>query len=370
MADTTFIWQQKGKPWQGVAIYHVTASAVGRHPVKAAFGELQWTMRANQVETANVVWSSLGRSIWNCIQEIPVRYPEIRICAARIMPDHLHMILHVTQRMDTSFNKVLRGWVCGCRKAAKECGLQEDVFSEKPFIRVMTYKGQLQTMVKYVLLNPYRMAVRQMFPQHFAILRGIAIAGQQYAAVGNLHLLYEPELMAVHVHKEWVWNAQRGDNQRLRDYKNGCILRARQGTVLVSPFISPDEAAVRDVALREGLPMIYILDNGMPDSAKYKPPGNLIEAIANAEVERGSQCGQSNGDNIGSYPVLPTNNTRIAANCCDITTSEQQGAQQRSDKATSNVSVTNSAVMSINLSIYFRIRKFSQILHAFCIYVQ
>ena len=28
----------------------------------------------------------------------------------------------------------------------------------------------------------------------------------------------------------------------------------------------------------------------------------------------------SNGDSIGSYPVLPTNNTRIAANCCDITT--------------------------------------------------
>ena len=284
MADTTFIWQQKGKPWQGVAIYHVTASAVERHPVKAAFGELQWTMRANQVETANVVWSSLGRSIWNCIQEIPVRYPEIRICAARIMPDHLHMILHVTQRMDTSFNKVLRGWVCGCRKAAKECGLQEDVFSEKPFIRVMTYKGQLQTMVKYVLLNPYRMAVRQMFPQHFAILRGIAIAGQQYAAVGNLHLLYEPELMAVHVHKEWVWNAERGDNQRLRDYKNGCILRARQGAVLVSPFISPDEAAVRDVALREGLPMIYILDNGLPGGAKYKPPGYLIEAIAEGRL--------------------------------------------------------------------------------------
>ena len=55
------------------------------------------------------------------------------------------------------------------------------------------------------------------------------------------------------------------------------------------------------------------------NSAKYKPLGCLIEAIANAAVERGSQCGQSNGDSIGSYPVLPTNNTRISANSCDIT---------------------------------------------------
>ena len=135
-------------------------------------------------------------------------------------------------------------------------------------------------MAEYVKRNPERMAIRLAYPEYFYIQRNIEIEGQQYAAVCNLTLLYEPELMAVHVHKEWVWEAERGDNQRLRDYKNGCILRARQGAVLVSPFISPDEAAVRDVALREGLPMIYILDNGLPESAKYRPPGNLIEAIA------------------------------------------------------------------------------------------
>ena len=52
----------------------------------------------------------------------------------------------------------------------------------------------------------------------------------------------------------------------------------------MSPFISPDEAAVRDVALREGLPMIYILDNGLPSGAKYKPPGYLIGAIAEGRL--------------------------------------------------------------------------------------
>ena len=77
------------------------------------------------------------------------------------------------------------------------------------------------------------------------------------------------------------------------------------------------------------------------NSAKYKPPGNIIEAIANAEVERGSQCGQSNGDNIGSYPVLPMNNTRIAANCCDITISSENsesGSLEYSEAAKRNTS--------------------------------
>ena len=40
------------------------------------------------------------------------------------------------------------------------------------------------------------------------------------------------------------------------------------------------------------------------NSAKYKPPGNLIEAIANAAVERGSQGGQSNGDSISCQRTI------------------------------------------------------------------
>ena len=36
--------------------------------------------------------------------------------------------------------------------------------------------------------------------------------------------------------------------------------------------------------------------------------------------ERGTKERISDADTIGSYPVLPTNNTRIAANCCDIPT--------------------------------------------------
>ena len=40
------------------------------------------------------------------------------------------------------------------------------------------------------------------------------------------------------------------------------------------------------------------------NSAKYKPLGCLIEAIANAAVERGSQCGQSNGDSISCQRTI------------------------------------------------------------------
>ena len=83
-------------------------------------------------------------------------------------------------------------------------------------------------------------------------------------------------------------------------------------------------------------------------SANYWPPGNLIEAITNAAVKRGSQGGQSNGDSIGSYPVLPTNNTRIAANCCDITISKSHWECSEAAKQRSGIQAANAAACCLS----------------------
>ena len=61
----------------------------------------------------------------------------------------------------------------------------------------------------------------------------------------------------------------------------------------------------------------------------------LLRIVANAAVERGSQGGQSNGDSIGSYPVLPTNNMRIAATAA---ISLQASSKARSDEAANGAS--------------------------------
>ena len=63
---------------------------------------------------------------------------------------------------------------------------------------------------------------------------------------------------------------------------NSCVLAARQGTVMVSPFISKQEQAIMAVLLKEGLPFIYIADNGFRDY--YKPQENLFDAVANKKA--------------------------------------------------------------------------------------
>ena len=79
-----------------------------------------------------------------------------------------------------------------------------------------------------------------------------------------------------------VEEAEHGDDKRLRDYMNGCVLAARKGAVMVSPFISKQEQAIMAVLLKEGLPFIYIADNGFRDY--YKPQDNLFDAVANKKA--------------------------------------------------------------------------------------
>ena len=61
------------------------------------------------------------------------------------------------------------------------------------------------------------------------------------------------------------------------------LLRAaRQGAVLVSPAISPGEKAVMRAAFNEGLPLIYLQENGLTELAK--PSGTLMEACARGQL--------------------------------------------------------------------------------------
>ena len=116
------------------------------------------------------------------------------------------------------------------------------------------------------------------------------------------------------------------------------------------------------------------------NSAKYKPPGNLIEAIAagrllllslwphyvpskgrctraectamntmaeaiaNAAVERGSQCGQSNGDSISCQRTIRESQQTAAI-------SLQASSKARSDKAASNASVTNVTHFRVRITL-------------------
>lgn len=156
------------------------------------------------------------------------------------------------------------------------------VFAEMPFIRPMGRRSQLPNTIRYIDMNPQRLATKRLKPGLFRVQKDIEIGGRKYDGVGNTTLLMAESFMPVHVRHELLDEAARGDSQPLRNYMNGCVLAARQGTIMVSPFISPKEKEVQAVLLAEKHSFIVLTDNGFREY--YKPIDSLFDACASGRV--------------------------------------------------------------------------------------
>lgn len=325
-------WQEPGRAWKGVGLYHITLTIPDRQPL---LGTLD-IPEGDPAKTA-VRRTPLGNSLVDCLLDIPNHHPEVQVLHFCLMPDHLHAVLYVRRTMPTGIKGMVRGFWQGVKKLGRASsvipndirgnhqegtiisndirgnrqggtlGLREatrnleafaeglkgqmgdeayynlhTVFTEMPFIRPMGRRTQLPNTIRYIDMNPQRLATTRLKPGYFRVQQGIDIGERSYDGVGNTTLLMAGQFMPVHVRSIWVKAAANGDAEPLRSYKNGCVLAARKGTVMVSPFISTDEKQVMQVLLREQLPFIVLADNGFREY--YKPSDALFDACAAGRV--------------------------------------------------------------------------------------
>lgn len=320
-------WQEPGRAWKGVGLYHITLTIPDRQPL---LGTLD-IPECDPTKTA-VRRTPLGNALVDCLLDFPNHHPEVQVLHFCLMPDHLHAVLYVRRTMPTGIKGAVRGFWQGVKKLGRASsvlpnnirsnrqegvenrnrqegtqGLREatrsleafaeglkgqmgdeayynlpSVFTEMPFIRPMGRRTQLPNTIRYIDMNPQRLATKRLKPGFFRVQQGIKIGERNYDGVGNTTLLMAGQFMPVHVRSVWVKAAEHGDNQTLRDYKNGCVLAARRGMVMVSPFISTDEKQVMQVLLQEQHPFILLADNGFREY--YKPSDALFDACAAGRV--------------------------------------------------------------------------------------
>ena len=327
MIEEEWQWQEPGTAWKGVGIYHITLTVPSRQPL---LGTL--VIPQNDPSQARVERTTLGNAVIAELYVMCKHYPAIRIFQFCLMPDHLHAVIRVTRVMDTSIRSVIRGYWQGVKKlgraytlavspelnsgttdqgkpTADQGGTTDQgkptadqgrtanhgkptaeggngwafpVFTERPFIRPLSRRGQLQAMMHYVRMNPQRLATKRLMPGFFRVQKGIMIGGRSFDGVGNVALLHAEHYDVVHVRSVWVRAAEHGDSQPLRDYMNSRVLKARKGVVMVSPFISQQEKQVMQVLINEQHPFILLADNGFRDY--YKPSNALFDACAAGRV--------------------------------------------------------------------------------------
>lgn len=328
-------WQEPGSAWKGVGLYHITLTIIDRQPL---LGTL--VIPDKDPTKTRVSRTALGNALVDCLLSIPHYHPEVQVLHFCLMPDHLHAVLYVRHTMPKGIGAVVRGFWQAAKKLGRASSAgsfmgtssispnsirekrQEDmqqnrqeekgnlqeatvrleaqssmlrkemgdeayyrlapIFTEMPFIRPMGHNTQLPNTIRYIDMNPQRLATKRLKPGFFRVQREIAIGGRSYDGVGNTTLLLHERFDTVHVHNWMVKAAEHGNTETLRNYMNSRVLKARQGEVMVSPFISTQEKQVMDVLLHEHKPFICLADNGFRDY--YKPIDSLFDACASGRV--------------------------------------------------------------------------------------
>lgn len=249
-------------------IYHITLS---KAPAVEDFGRLVGSGREARVER-----SILGSIIARHIKRIPEFNPKLRVLQYIIMPDHIHLLVFATEMLELPLGNYIGMFKVTVGQNYRDgYGGRTPVFDEDFYDRFIRPRQSLDTVYNYIRENPYRLAVRKENPGFFRLVREISIGGTVYQSYGNQFLMSNPFKEAVVVHRSNTDD----ENRRLEAL---WLHTAANGGVLVSPFISRAEKAVREQAESLGGKIIVIQNEPLPE--RFKPSGKDFELCATGRL--------------------------------------------------------------------------------------
>ena len=285
----------------------------------------------------------LGSAVLEAWRRIDSHYADkgwkVRAREAVCMPDHFHGVITVESRIDRHLGEIIRSFKIACTQAKrsllqgeqpKKSLLQgeqpsmaanrqggseeysEPLFMGKPISRlshnqraaysstlaptaaplfdanyddsIALREGQEEAMIHYVLDNPRRAILRRTYPQLFEKRLHIEIAGQDYAAYGNLFLLKWGWKVPVKCHRWRMVGNQRDYNthyEQSAEFASQLDELKRQaagGALLVTPAISKGEQIVRNMCLDQHIPLILLQKE--PIEPYWKPEQRRFDACA------------------------------------------------------------------------------------------
>ncbi len=216
--------------------------------------------------------SPTGQIIYDCLKQLRIDYPSLRILRSVVMPDHIHLEIFVTARTRRPLGSILAAFKSGCSAKYHEnilhsaqCDDKTSMFQPGYNDKIAFRAGSKDAFFNYIADNPRRYLVRKFYPDYFYHKLQIDINGRQCGLYGNLFLLDNPVKSFVKISR---------NPERTPDYEKKIAEweeTIRCGGVLVSPFINPLEKSYRDKALQNGNSIIVVTDCRFSDRKKpYK----------------------------------------------------------------------------------------------------
>ena len=265
--------RKAGHDYYGRCIYMITLVVEGRRQV---LGQLCDSDAAHPLPWLQP--SPLGHAVLDTWAAIGTHYPQVRSLGIQLMPDHLHGILFVTERMPQHLGRVVEAFKRFCDKARIALGeprhesrLWELGFNDT----ILQREGQLDNMLRYLQQNPYRLWTKRNHPDFFTVQHDVDIMGQTVSVMGNRFLLDHPDRVMVQC-------SRRLTEQQIAQAVEHFVSLSGDGVVLVSACISPGEKAVMRAAFECGARQIILVENGF--SPHWKPSGAQFDACARGQI--------------------------------------------------------------------------------------
>lgn len=309
-------------------MYMITLEVEGRRPL---FGRIVGDAFAPKggKDEPHIELTALGKAVQSEWLGIHSYYPQIEVMAVQMMPDHMHGILFVKERLPVHLGQVISGFKAGCRRAEKMLRAETVAAKPQPTEKVgqqttekvgqqarlsrqvtavpsqeameaaqgaETTKGrqnyrplfakgyndlilrtydELGSWQNYLRDNPRRLMMKRARPEWLRPFFGLRIGQHCFSGIGNRDLLEAPKRKAVRI-------SRRLNEAEITAVATQYLKEAEQGTVLVSPAISPGEKRVMRAAFNAGFPTIVIMENGF--SQMSKPHGEQFYACAEGRL--------------------------------------------------------------------------------------
>ena len=249
----------------------------------------------------------LGRAIRDEeIQKISAIYNTVEVWKLCIMPDHIHMIVRITEDLPKGkhLGHIVAGFKGGCSRAwwrltAPATTPAASTAASSPSVHtpaasaavsspgspslfesgyndlILLDDGQLDNWKHYLDDNPRRLAIKRLCPDFFTTLNYADIAEWHCQLVGNSFLLDIPQKVAVIVHTAY-------SDKKYAEYREKWMACGEAGGVLVSAAIATREKKVMREAMNRGYRIILVRENGFPPL--YKPAGESFDACSDGHL--------------------------------------------------------------------------------------
>ena len=313
-----------GWDYKSPCIYQITLALADRG--SEALGHLVIDSDGNgdpsRVES-HVELTAAGRAVeseWRRIGELT---PAIKPLELQIMPDHIHGILRVTERLSRPLGQIFAGFKTGSSKAAIGAG---GFWSEGFQDTILFHEGQLENMFSYLRDNPRRLAVKRLYRRFFTVKRDLKIGltpNKQnssttaprpvgaasaapliahFEAIGNEALLKAPHIFQVQCSRSYLaykrvakpgggLKIARDDARRpiierespeFGEKLKTLLAMAEKGAVLISPCISDGEREIARRAMEANAKLITLTNKGF--SPLFKPTGRAFDSASEGRL--------------------------------------------------------------------------------------